>query len=129
MGFWKCSGEHPRTREEESGHIPRLERGTGLGYGLTKGSSAVHDPLIVDPEAYIIKWRRIETRTHGLRKAPRDVLEALKTDTDDPSMYAFRLFVTMETGDPAVVSKANAGWKRDAQRRRGHTRKFIELEL
>ncbi|TRX98618.1 hypothetical protein FHL15_000692 [Xylaria flabelliformis] len=27
-------------------------------------------------------------------------------DTDDPSMYAFRLMVTMETGDPTIISKA-----------------------
>jgi hypothetical protein len=55
----------------------------------------------------------IEIRTRGFRTGPKDVLEALQdpvqADTIDPSMYTFRLVITMETGDPRYSATVNQG--------------------
>ncbi|KAI1309626.1 hypothetical protein F5Y03DRAFT_67971 [Xylaria venustula] len=55
----------------------------------------------------------IEIRTRGFRTGPRNVLEALqdpiRADTVHPSMYAFRLVVAMETGDPRYSATVNQG--------------------
>jgi hypothetical protein len=46
----------------------------------------------------------IQIKTDGWRTGPPEVLEALndpaKADSVDPSTYKFRLYISMNTGDP-----------------------------
>ncbi|KAI0393797.1 hypothetical protein F5Y17DRAFT_458581 [Xylariaceae sp. FL0594] len=96
----------------------------GWGRGRVVGGQ---DTQIVDPDTLVVRMETvyllqtddepepafIEIRTRGFRTGPKDVLQALqdpgKEDTIDPSLYRFRLTVTMETGDERYRSIVNYG--------------------
>ncbi|KAI3326909.1 hypothetical protein HD806DRAFT_531505 [Xylariaceae sp. AK1471] len=103
---------------------------SGGSWAATWGCGTVlpggQDSQVVDPETYVVRMEtmylletndaesaHIEIRTRGFRTGPKDVLEALqdpaKADIVDPSMYTFRLVVTMETGDPRYSAAVNQG--------------------
>ncbi|KAI1425177.1 hypothetical protein F5Y12DRAFT_784836 [Xylaria sp. FL1777] len=103
-----------------------VELNPKVGVGIVPSRPSGQDSMVIDPETYAVKLETIyflktndadtayiEVRTRGFRTGHKDVLGTLqnpiRAGTVNPSMYAFRLVVRMETGDPRYSTTVNQG--------------------